>query len=123
MLDDQALPLAFKAAKAMNDFLRGIYFEEAFIQAKAAAKLANFFLGFLRFHGEAIALDFGTGRTLFLQMPNLNQLQHIGIELRDQSQTVKFCVNPLLFSSQMDEDFIGRPLRLSRRVHASIPLS
>ena len=38
------------------------------------------------------------------------------IELQMQSRSCRFSVNPLVWSVQSDEDFIGRPSRLSRRV-------
>ena len=58
------------------------------------------------------------GRALFALVPKAHVLQHIVIELDMQSETASHAMNPLVWSVQPDEDFIGRPSRLSRRVSA-----
>ena len=115
---DQLLQITFEAAQAAHSFLRCLYHEEVWIPSNTARVIADKGLLFLRKHGEAIRMAFRSSRNLFLQMPNLHRFHHIGFQLKWQSQSADFAFNPLALSSQCDEDFIGRPSRISRRVHA-----
>jgi hypothetical protein len=115
---DQLLQITFEAAQAAHSFLRRLYHEEVWIPSNTASVIADKGLLFLRKHGEAIRMAFGSSRNLFLQMPNLHRFHHIAFQLKWQSQSTDFVFNALALSSQSDEDFIGRPSRISRRVHA-----
>ena len=114
---DQLLQVVYCAAFAMNEFLRGLYKEQVWIPAPEAARLARLGKGFLRRNGMAIRMAYESGRNLFIQMPNLHRIQHIVLELARQSECAEFALNPLGVSSQVDEDYIGRPSRISRSVH------
>lgn len=50
--------------------------------------------------------------------PKVHMLAHAAYSLRSQAQMpgVQWVCNPLSESNQIQEDFIGRPSRLSRRV-------
>ena len=43
-------------------------------------------------------------------------MAHIALEMRRQAETHEWILNPLSRSVQVQEDFIGRPSRVSRRV-------
>ena len=78
--------------------------------------IASFGVSFLRFYGRGVALAYHNNKRLFLLQPNLHRLHHIVYELKVDSQRLEWCFNPLAFSTQPDEDYIGRPARVSRRV-------
>ena len=51
-----------------------------------------------------------------------SKLHHIGLDLL-QGGSRGFTLNPLCVSTQQDEDYIGRPSRLARRVTAQQPVA
>ena len=51
-------------------------------------------------------------------MPKLHFIHHESLKLIHCPAHAKWCINPLATSDQMQEDFVGRPSRLSRRVSA-----
>ena len=115
---DDLLPLAVEAAAAANRFLSGVYRQEVWIAARDASRLANFGLLFLSKHGQCVRQAFRSNRHLFLQMPNLHRFHHTVLALKWQGERSKYALNPLALASQADEDYIGRPSRISRHVHA-----
>lgn len=116
LVDDELAQLAFKAMSNMDTFVRGIYSYELWIPSPEAKKMAQAGLDFLKYQGRAAGVAFQQDRRLFLAMPNLHRLDHIFTDLKQQSSMANFCLNPLHSSTQADEDYIGRPSRLSRRV-------
>ena len=61
-------------------------------------------------------------RALFLYMPNLHRLHHLQKEMQWQATRCKWVMNPLAYACQADEDYIGKPSRLSRRVSPKWPV-
>ena len=116
--DDRLLLVTFEAARASNLFLKELYRQEVWIHSSVAARIASLGLLFLKKHGEAVRMAFQKGRNLFMQMPNLHRWHHISLQLKWDSEKTNYVLSPLAVSSQTDEDFIGRPSRISRRVHA-----
>lgn len=112
------LSLAFQAGEAMDECLRLLFSFELWVPANAARGIASKGLAFLRLNGRAARLAYDSQLRLFLFMPNLHRLHHIWVEVRRQSQITEFVMSPLYASCQADEDYIGRPSRLSRRVSA-----
>ena len=49
-------------------------------------------------------------------IPKLHMLHHSAMRMRQECEKAAYCTNPLSESVQMQEDFIGRPSRISRRV-------
>ena len=58
-----------------------------------------------------------SGKNRFPIMPKLHCLAHVAVELRKQADQSFWVQNPLSASVQLQEDFIGRPSRVSRRVN------
>lgn len=58
------------------------------------------------------------GKALFMMRPNFHRLHHILIDMRTKSNTenIQYIISPLTTSTQADEDYIGRPSRVSRKV-------
>ena len=44
-------------------------------------------------------------------------LAHCGHDLLEQCSISDWCINPACYTNQAQEDYIGRPARLSRRVN------
>lgn len=52
----------------------------------------------------------------FSLVPKLHCFHHFAITMDRDAQRAEWVINPLSTSVQMQEDFIGRPSRVSRRV-------
>ena len=118
VLGDEILPTAYKAASCMDQFLSGVYSFEVWIPSADALLLARKGFLFLKFFGQSVRIATDRSKLLFLQMPNYHRLHEIFRMMRHQARTCSYVFNPLLVATQADEDFIGRPSRLSRRVDA-----
>ena len=49
-------------------------------------------------------------------MPKLHFIHHESLKLIRCPENARWCINPMATSDQMQEDFVGKPSRLSRRV-------
>ena len=76
---------------------------------------ANIF--FLYVYGRLAHETWAAGKNRYSIMPKLHYLSHVALQLRQQSDLADWCQNPLGCSVQLQEDFIGRPSRASRRVN------
>eukprot|EP00438_Fugacium_kawagutii_P032048 Skav228641 [mRNA] locus=scaffold5539:12985:14550:- [translate_table: standard] len=114
-------PLYIKCAEAVfsiNQCLGGLYREGVFIKAENAKQLSNQGLTFLRLYGDLARMTFDRNMKRFPLVPKGHYLHHQFLDLLHQSQRCQWCLNILMFGVQMQEDFIGKPSRLSRRVSA-----
>jgi len=118
LVGDNLAGLTHQAIDCINQFLLGIYSWEVWIPKDEGKILARVGLKFLKLHGRAAMEAYNANRALYLAMPNLHRLHHIFFDMLWQSSSPqsRCCLNPLTVSTQADEDFIGRPSRLSRRV-------
>ena len=110
--------IAWLAATEANAFFSGLYRESLWIARPRAQELAGHGLAFLHLNGRAAKVAHDQNRPLFLFMPNLHRLHHIFFFLKDQAANsdAEYALSPLAFSCQLEEDFVGRPSRISRRV-------
>ena len=104
------------SARSMNEFLHGVYSYELWIPSAVASELARKGMYFLKKFGKAVKLAVRASKLFFIQLPNYHRLQHIFLELHNQAQKGPHALNPLAWATQSDEDYIGRPSRISRRV-------
>ena len=114
--DGSLLQAAYAAAKEIHNFFRKLYREGIWLSPSRALELSGHGFAFLRKHGEVAKQAHRAGRSLFLFMPNLHRLHHLFYSLYDSAQLHTESLNILTLSCQVDEDFIGRPSRVSRRV-------
>lgn len=82
-------------------------------RAKQLGMSLHFFLG--TYHKLAFEAN-AAGKHRYALVPKMHCLAHIALALKRQSEVAEFAQNPLATSVQMQEDFIGRPARVSRRV-------
>ena len=115
---DEILAVAYKAAYCMDQFLSGCYSHEVWIPANEALSLATKGFQFWKHFGRVVRICYTQSRLLFLQMPNYHRLHEIFHKLREEARACDYAFNPLMVATQCDEDFIGRPSRISRRVDA-----
>ena len=117
-LREPLLQLALEAAKAINQFFRLLYASDVWVSPADAHKAAQLLFKFLRRYQQCAQDAHDECRPLFILQPKCHPLHHMACDLLQRSKAGLESVNPLAFSCQMSEDFIGRPSRLSRRVTA-----
>ena len=113
--DDPILMCALEGGAAMREALRLMYANDVFLGRALAERVAKLGLKFLRRYAQAAAKAHEQGLALFVIMPKGHAIQHIMIDLLLSSQAAAFSINPMVWGVQAEEDFIGRPSRLSRR--------
>lgn len=107
-----------EATFAINDCVTGLFHEGVFIKAPTAAQLAEKGLFFLRTYAQLASMCYKSRRKRFPLMPKGHYLHHQFLHMYQAAQTADLCLNILVYSNQMSEDFVGKPSRLARRVSA-----
>ena len=79
-------------------------------------QLSKLIMVFLQGYTKCAQCCLRQGFHRFGLMPKLHYIHHTANRLRKESALGGWVKNPLSESVQMQEDFIGRPSRLSRRV-------
>ena len=110
---DPMLPLMGEAAVALNTFVRRLYGSPAFLCQADALLIGNYGMRFLRRYNTLARMAFSNRRQLWAIQPKFHAFAHLVMSLFIES---KFTENILMYSVQMDEDFLGKPSRLSRKV-------
>ena len=114
---DALLPLASEATTTMNLCLQKLYqHDEVFLEPSVASAIGELGLRFLRRFSSLARGAFDEGRCLWPLLPKLHSLHHIFITLVQQAGSQHVALHPLCHGTQQDEDYVGRPSRLSRRV-------
>lgn len=111
------LQLAGKAAVSGNAFLKVLYNCESWLSVEDARLASRHGLAFLQHYADLALMALNDGVTLWIVQPKFHSFHHLVVDLLQGAEKGKV-LNPLTFACQADEDFIGRPSRLSRRVTA-----
>lgn len=102
--------------RKINDFMRGIYQNDFFIESATATALANDLRSFIRAYLWLAQYSYSKGVPSFPLLPKLHFLQEVAFTLARQARLAKFAINPAAHCCSMDEDFIGRTAAVSRCV-------
>ena len=116
-----SLRLCGEAATAVNASMRVLYSGTAWLSVPEAREAAEQGLRFLRRYSNLCKISHAAGRTLFVLQPKFHAYHHLMMYLLDGTSRGAAVLNPLCFSTQISEDFVGRPSRLSRRVTSQRP--
>ena len=112
------LAMAMDAATTINKCMRLLFSSGYFLDGKVAGVVSGLGLRFLRRYNALAQQSLQNSRALFAVMPKEHALHHIFLSMHISAENdVKYIANPLSMSTQCDEDFVGRPSRLSRRTH------
>ena len=112
---DPVLQQVGETCKFCNAFLRSLYNEDAWLEAARAKEIALLGHQFLVRYSRLAFAAHREGRLLWVVQPKLHAMHHLVLYLYYSSRNGK-TLNVLCYATQADEDFIGRPSRLSRRV-------
>ncbi|CAK9061295.1 unnamed protein product [Durusdinium trenchii] len=113
---DPVYLMCAEATAKINEFIGGLYHEGIFIKPERAQSLAESGLSFLQLYLKLARCCFERRQKRFPIMPKCHYLHHQMLDVLEQGRAGKFAVNCLVYSCQMQEDFVGRPSRLARRV-------
>ena len=105
------------ATAAANSCMRGLYSSGVWLRPNFARSLAMQGLTFLRLYSQLALAAFQQRVRRFALIPKLHYFHHLMVDLLEQSAG-PWSLNPLVYSVQQQEDYIGRPSRVSRRVSA-----
>ena len=115
--DDEFLVLVKDAVESINICSKGLYENDVFLPSALAADLGQHGLRFLRRYASLARLAADRRRTLFSLLPKHHALQHIFLrDLLLASEKFTTVINPIVYTVQLSEDYIGQMSRLSRRV-------
>ena len=73
-------------------------------------------LEFLNCYGKLSALAYQRKMRRYALIPKLHYFHHLMIDLLESSRSNTWTLSPMVYSVQLQEDYIGRPSRISRRV-------
>ncbi|CAE7484656.1 unnamed protein product [Symbiodinium sp. CCMP2592] len=115
-LGDPLLEKALSAVRIANKLFRILYAEDVWLSVERSNEAGQLASQFLRRYEQCAQLAHAQEKTLFTLQPKLHPFHHFAIDLLRAANGGYECLNPLVFSTQMSEDLVGRPSRLSRRV-------
>ena len=105
-----------EALKMINLCLGNLYREGLFIRSRDAERIAKQGLLFLKLYAELAQICFDRRAKRFPLNPKLHYLHHQFLEMLLDARRAQWCFNIIMTGVQMEEDYIGRPSRLARRV-------
>lgn len=104
------------ACKALNMALTVMYQSGFWVRSDQGKRLAALMFRFLSLYSKCAEITLSNCKRRFAVTPKLHMMAHCAVDLSSQSRTASWAVNPLAMTNQIQEDFIGRPSRISRRV-------
>lgn len=114
----------YMALSAGNNFLRLLYSADLFMPQSLTQRVAACGRQLLSQYLRAASIAHSLSKTRFKLIPKFHLFCHIvmNLEATSDSKNRSFCINPLAFSGQLDEDLVGRASGMSRtcsirRVH------
>ena len=93
-----------------------MYSSGFWLERTKGVKLGQWLQVFVYCYGHCAAIAFGEGKNRWALIPKLHFIQHEAVRLMHAPSDLKWLVSPLATSVQVQEDMVGRPSRLSRRV-------
>ena len=109
----------YLALRSANNFMRGLYNHGLWIRRLEAVRLHDLGFQFVSHYMQAAYEALFHSRTRFKLAPKLHAFLHILEYLRDALvKDVEWIENPITWSCQGDEDFVGKISTLSLSVAA-----
>ena len=115
------LHLCGQAVSFLNRFVRLLYRSEVFLEKQRGLFIARQGMHFQYLYRVLAEKTFESGMQLFPLLPKVHSLDHVVHTVLDQCKVKGFALNPMIMGNQQEEDFIGRPSRISRRVSPRLP--
>ena len=109
-----------RGTRALNTPMSFMYASGFWVRRARGVKLGEWILCFLQCFQRCAYLAHQQNLNRFALMPKLHFLHHDSLRLIYAPEDVEWLPNPMSRSVQQQEDYVGRPSRLSRRV--AVPL-
>ena len=106
-----------KGTRLVNVFISVLYAEGFWVPARRGRRLASILQSFLLIYQECAGEALKRSMNRYPLVPKSHMLAHCAFQMMYEAQRGDWIMNPLSTANQQQEDFIGRPCRLSRRVH------
>ena len=103
--------------KSLNIGISAMYCLGYWVRRDYAIKIAHHLLKFLQMYQKCAAASIQLRRNRFPIKPKLHMVHHCVQRLLSEAGRSQWVTNPIAESVQMQEDYIGRPARMSRRVN------
>jgi hypothetical protein len=94
-----------------------MYKEGVWVPANRARMYGNAILVALGCNQRLARSAYNSGRQLWNYYPKHHMIHHSAVDLLQDGARLSWVLNPLVWSCQMAEDYVGKPARLSRRVN------
>lgn len=88
-----------------------------YIRKEDGVIVASLIFKFLALYSRCASLTLGQRKRRFAMVPKVHMVCHAAQLLQAQCQIADWVENPVATTNQTQEDFIGRPSRISRRVN------
>lgn len=114
------LPYEAKAIKIMNAALSELYSRGFWLRSDHGKRLGKCFKSFLACYARCAhfcMLGYVNHKLRFTMIPKVHFMDHIATRMVEDSAKALWIINPVAESVQMQEDYIGKHARLSRRVN------
>ena len=114
------LPYEAKAIEIMNATLSELYSRGFWLRSDHGKRLGKCLKSFLFCYARCAHLcmcGYVNHTLRFTMIPKVHFMDHIATRMVVDSAKAEWIINPVAESVQMQEDYIGRPARLSRRVN------
>lgn len=105
------------ATSPMNKAFSYLYSSGFWLSSLRAKRVCNCFFHFLASYQRLAHLTLTGRKNRFQMIPKLHYLCHVAMDMKEQASNSNWAINCLAFSVQIQEDFVGRPSRVSRRVN------
>lgn len=105
-----------RGTRAINIAMQFMYSAGFWLPRSRGVKLGQWLLVFVQCYGHCASLSFAEAKNRFSLIPKLHFVHHEALKLVDAPEHLQWLVSPLATSVQIQEDMVGRPSRLSRRV-------
>ena len=115
--DEEYLHNIWSAAKFANECLRLLYWQGLWMQPSIARTIARCGFGFLETFNKLATMALARNLPRFQVIPKSHMWAHVVHTLRAEAASEELVLNPISFSCQQDEDFVGRVCALSRVCH------
>lgn len=121
MYHSDLLKLCFDCNSCISSCLKSLYSSDVWIPVAEAKAIAMKGLKFLDGYHALAVMCYQRNMAMFPFMPKIHILDHIFTELYETAcrRDLSFAANPLITAVQIDEDYIGKACRVSRRTGAA----
>ena len=104
------------ATQAANSCMRELYSSGVWLRPSKAREVVTHGMRFLQGYNRLAMMAYHFRCRRFPLLPKLHFFHHLMVDMWMEASASNWVLSPLVFSVQLQEDYIGKPSRVSRRV-------